>query len=686
MTPNPCHALTPSWHARVFALLLASAMLLGGCSGGEAGPGQFVVDTVGHTLESDATPVAGQKLTGLVLVEGPVSAAQVDLWAPDGTLLGTTSSDANGVFSFVAIRNVPRDFLVVASGGTHRGESFSGTLLLVHTDYSQVNSSLVVNIPSTIQVRHLEAALLDGGQATPDLSAARTRQYLGLPEDYGLSTLQSSLFDPGHFLLLHPIGDLDTVLASISREMVANPGAERGYGRLQVGVSPATIAVPVAKYGLTWLSQYNDPFSENVSGWGLSLISLVSPPDYSSRFDRIDASLSRINAQLSEIQGQIEASEARVTSRLSALGAEVRHASLVNQYVTVTATSLDAKSTIRALNTTYQIYMSQRQGVLPSELDDFASTIIREVPWALTRLHELQMGSVEAPDQTSAIRVWHKLVAASHSNYPVVDSGFFDAIHTQQDAVAGLQIMGLNLLMEAYNYNSIRFAAPSSVDNFSAARSSLLAAILSTYGSMFNTAQAKVFAARVDKGLIVDLGRGRAFVRYAATFPYDGSGCSGLRLSWTDQSAEGQFSLNEPSTTVPDCTLAMANGVAAFNRHQPFGFGDWTLGSWPRRSMSSLDNYDAFVAMGFDLSANLRLGRPASSVRATTTALFVDKGSIVGRLPLYTSSSGDSTGLPHTTLGAMWTQDGRWPLFLFSRPFAKDPLTSGCSTSGCVFH
>src|SRR5690606_24123016 len=126
------------------------------------------------------------------------------------------------------------------------------------------------------------------------------------------------------------------------------------------------------------------------------------------------------------------------------------------------------------------------------------------------------------------------------------------------------------------------------IDNFPAARASMLEATLRTYGAMFNTAQASVFAARIDRSLIVDLGRGRAYVRHAATFPYDGSGCSGLRLAWTDQSADREFSLNEPTTTVRDCALPMANGVAAFNSHKPYGFGDWALASWPRRGRSSL--------------------------------------------------------------------------------------------------
>lgn len=658
----------PRLRIDALCLTLLAASLLAGCSGGgEPEAGQALVQNMQSVLEpaSMAAPASGA-MAGTVFVDSAVSGATVQLWTPTGVLIADATSDQGGFFNFTGLGALPRDFIVSATGGTYLNEPFRGTLLLVRDDYGDTLEVLSVNLLSTFAARVLETAMAQHRAMTPAQAVARTRSYLALPPTYDIGTLRSPMFDPTRFLGSNPASELDRRLADAASLAVGTADAGQAYPERLLRVSGTEAAVKagqsVYQYGFDWLGKnHGDPFAQTASTWGMAAMALATGPDYSSRFDQIDRAVDGIAGQLTDLGNQVAATEARLNDRfkstaagLDRLESTVRFENYRSHYASAAQAMAAPKAQIDALHHVYLTYLKAGRGqVTPRQWDELASEIRSKVPAAILVLKDLQTGE--------GIRNWHLIQAMSTAGYPtLIGSDFYEALNQQQDFVAGVQLLGLNLLLEAANYESVRDAQPRTPAAFAAARSLLAPQVLASFKADLDAQQALV-PPRVDPGLITDAYNGRTFVRTLAAFPKPvATGplvapCSVLSMQWTERTVTATRALGEGSTRRLDCEVPMPNATQVFNSFAPFGATDWALGPLPAfLARPGIATYDILKSNGFDMGANQRLG-------------ILDTAS---------NPVGLSTATASRTVD-LWNISSS-PMLAFSRPSPIDPAAQTC--------
>ncbi len=650
------------------ALTMLAASLLAACSGGDGSEtGQALVQTTQSVLDapSMAAPVSGA-MAGTVFVDAAVSGATVDLWTPTGVLIATATSDPGGFFNFTGLGALPRDFVVSAHGGTYRNEPFRGKLLLVRDDYGDSLQVLSLNLLSTFAARVLETATAQHRSMTPAQAVARTRSYFALPPTYDIGTLRSPAFDPSRFLVANPLAGLDRTLADAAVVAVGIPDAGQAYPEPVPRLSGADLAVKAGaslyQYGLDWLGRnFGDPFAPTTSTWGMAAAALAYGLDDSSRFDQIDRALAGISGQLADLGNHVTTTEARLNERLQAAAAgsdrledTTRFAGYRAGYAAAASAMAAPKAQIDGLHRIYLTYLNAERGqVTPRQWDELASEIRLKVPPAIAMLKTLQTGV------GAGIRNWHLLQAMSTPGYPtLIGSDFYEALNQQQDFVAGVQLLGLNLLLEASNYESVRDAQPKTPAAFAAARSSAIAPLLAAFEADVGAQQALV-PPRLDPGLVTDVYNGRTFVRTLAAFPKPAGPlvepCSVLSMQWTERTVTGTRVLGEGSSRRLDCELPMPNATQVFNAFAPFGATDWALGPLPGfPAQPAVATYAILKANGFDMGANQRLG--------------------------ILESASSPVGLPAGTASRtvdLWNLSSS-PMLAFSRPSPVDPAARAC--------
>ena len=691
------YRISAPYRAAFFSVALA--FVLTGCGGGSSRGAEFT-GNVSPALEH--TPQAApdsHMISGQVVLDVPLVGATVRMFGTAGQELASAKTDETGSFLFLDMTSVPRDFVVAASGGTRSGAAVNATLLLVQDDFDKVNSALIVNLPSTLAARLLERQVERGTSTTPASTVARVRAFLDLGPNYDLSILRTRLFDPSRFMAANPPDVLDDRIADMALAMMNSPEATQPYPQVVLrGAEDLAIkgGITAASYGLNLLSQYDDPFSQTVSSWGMTLLSFASGPDYTSRFDQIDKSLADLKNSVGVLQNHMVEMDKRINGRIVALqdrlSREVRLNALKVSYTTLATATAQPRSQIENLNRRYTALMANSRATADNNtrlrMDELARDIVTHVGPAIVALRILQIGS-GAPELTSAINVWHRLQGLSSidgdTGYPLATkSDFFDALNQQQDYIASIQLLGLNLLMDATNYQAVRGRKPTTPDQLKAARSPEIATLLAQYGQGdIGSAQALVTYPRLDPGLIVDLFNGRMFVKFAATFPMLPEPdlftlCPVLRVRWTESGISVPRALNEPTATVRDCTLPLAQGTAQFNGTAPYGFTNWTLASLPPVVLRpSVTNRTTLLRAGYDFSSQTRTSVSAAAIQASK--IIATSGSrISGALALNTSSNGVAFTDSVNELFQIWERGGDAPMLLFSRPYPADPFSTSC--------
>lgn len=662
------------------ACLAAILAACGGSDGGEA-QGPFF-QRVGTALETTSVAApASRRVVGQVVFDAPVAGAEVALRSPAGAVLARAVSNENGGFVLELPPQLPRDFLVVATA-----PAFAGTLLLVQDDFDSQDPTLRVGVLTTLAARVLDAGLERGAGTTPAEAADAVRRHLDLPANHDLRDHDVRLFDVDAFLAAQQGEPLDAALQRLAARIVAEPGFTQPYHGVLLGGSLeedalAAIGTSVARYGLDHLAQYDNPVSEKISSWGLTVLDWLDPqePDYSARFDQIDRKLEDMTKDIGVIQRQVynlerkmEAGFERVTEVLQGMDDRADARTLTQSYTALSTTIMRQQATVEALQRTYMMYLEVgHQPELPKLIDSLADTIIDKVPAALLELRNVQVGT--GTPTTSAAAIWHRLQAIAAPGYPMsVGSEFFDAINQQQDQVAAIQVLGLNLLMEAYNFKANQGPAPGTLAQLRANVSPFARAAFNTYSRDIEATQATVAYPRIDPGLVANLHTGRLHVRHAAAMRLD-NGCTQLHLAWHESGREEGRELRSPGT---DCDFRFTNAVRSFNAMKPFGFADWSVGEmavfqWQR----GRPNLEVARELGYDFSAIFRHGSDARSSRV----IGVEAGAAVTRWGFQGVGTFGYINPPHTTLRQLEAASGSFHNVFFSRPIKPDPLAQGCS-------
>jgi hypothetical protein len=487
-------------------------------------------------------------------------------------------------------------------------------------------------------------------------------------------------FDVGAFLAALGDVQLDAGLQQLAARIVAEPSLTRPYHGVLLGDSlaeDATVAIgtSVARRGLDYLGRFDHPVTEKISSWGMAMVNWAKP-DWGARFDRIDAKLDEIKQDLGAIQNQLSllqarmhANSKRIEDTLAALSGRADMLSLRTNYVSLANNVAAASATIVALQGRYDLLMNSPSHPSAERLmDSLASDINSKVPEAILLLNNVQTGT-NSP-MTSAIDIWYRLQAIATPEYPLsVGSDFFAAVNDPQDYVAGLQLQGLNLLLEAENYWATRDSAAGSLEELVQGVSPYARQIYDQHAAVIEAAQALVRYPRIDSGLTANLQSGRLFVRHAAGF-WLHNGCTRLELSWSEHGRNGTRALQVPNV---DCNFRFANATAAFNAMTPFGHADWSVAEMPSFTWQRGRGYLVRAQqLGYDFSAAFGRGSVANS------------GAVLGiqddyPLLIWNFQSDGSAYMTDklTSLVQLPPRDAGYNVF-FSRPLTPDPLAKNC--------
>lgn len=692
-------SLTPPPSARRVVALACLAVALAACGGGNAEKATLS-ERLAPALDTDAVQAPASRLiAGHVFLDGPVEGATVELRSPSGAVLARAVSNEVGAFILNVPPQLTRDFVVVATGGSASGRPVEGALWMVEDDFEPGEAVVRISVLSTLVAHVLDAGLRQHASYTPAQAAAAVRAYLGLPALFDLRDQDVRHFDIDAFLRAGEDLPLQAYLEQVAGSIIADPTLTRPYRAVLLGATPEDLALDAAinfaEYGLEYLERFDNPITEKISSWGLTVVGWLKPsaPDNDARFDRIDHKLVEIAKDITIIQNQVKdlgnqmkANTERTFLALNALGDLAGMLSLRNDYVALNGNITLAAAQMSGLQQRYTSYLQMGKVHVAPLIDQLAADIIRDVPTAIMLLHGVQTG--DASGMTSAAKVWHQLRALAEPGYPLsVGSDFFDALNAQQDYVAGIQLMGLNLLLEAHNYLATRDAT-GPIEDIIAQAAPQTRIIFEEWSRQIRATQKAVAYPRIDNGLIADLYWGRLHVRHVAAMHIDNSGCTRLDLAWTEKHGALRRSFVSP---VPDCDFRFTNATRGFNALQPHGYADWVVGDLPVvRWQRGVDNRTVAQSHGYDFSAVLRQGIEAQGsyvigVRdnaAYRTWNLRDSGSLFGGY----------IDPPATTL-AQLKQLGNnhaWHSVSFSRPFAPDPLAQKCSipdgwTVRCVF-
>ena len=689
--------LPPS--ARTVVALACLAVALVACGGGND-ERAVLSDRLTPALDTDAVQAPASGLIGgQVFLDGPVTGATVQLRSPSGEVLASTVSNEAGAFLLNVPPQLTRDFVVVATGGSASGRPVEGSLLMVQDDFEQRDIAVRVNVLSTLAAHVLDAGLRQSASYSPAQATAAVRAYLGLPALFDLRSQDVRQFDTDSFLRAGEGLPLQAYLEQVAGQIVADPTLTQPYRAVLLGATPEEIALDaatnLAEYGLEYLGRFDNPITEKISSWGLTVVGWLKPgaPDYSERFDRIDHKLDEMAGDIRIIQNQVsnlalklDANTDRINKALSALGDLAGMLSLRNDYVTLSGNIAQARATVDAYQTDYELYLGMAKTMDVTDLlDSLAANLIRDIPKAIMLLQGVQTG--DSSGMTSAAKVWHQLRALAEPGYPLsVGSDFFDALNAQQDYVTGIQLEGLNLLLEAHNYLASRNAT-GPIEDIIAQSSARTRPIFEDWSKKIRATQKAVAYPRIDDGLVANLYDGRLHVRHAAAMHIDDSGCTRLDLTWTEKHGALERSFVSPT---PDCDFRFTNATDGFNALQPHGYSDWAVGDLPVfRWQRGVDNRTVAQSHGYDFSAILRHGAEAES----SYVIGVKDNAAYLRWNLRNIGAFGYITPPVTTLKQLTQLSGTnktWHSVTFSRPITPDPLAQKCSipdgwTVRCVF-
>lgn len=178
---------------------------------------------------------------GWAIADGPVVGAQVTLLDHDGVpIAGATAKSVDtGTFG-LPIDRIPRQFTVVATGGTVNGQAFGGELRATVTGFDADMDSLVLTAGTTLASAYAERA-----EVEPREADAAVREFLGLDSDVdlgeGLREETPSFGAQTFFAEALASGGVDAYVSQLVDEMMqpnpqahSFPGVEENFGALDL--------------------------------------------------------------------------------------------------------------------------------------------------------------------------------------------------------------------------------------------------------------------------------------------------------------------------------------------------------------------------------------------------------------------------------------------------------------------
>lgn len=451
---------------RQLALALILALTLPACSP------PWTVNTGNDTLKTTQTATM---LVGKAFLNEPISGATLKIFDLSGNILqeASNATDANGYFNLSLPASTPKDFRVEVSGGLCGTAASTSVLKADVRNFDSTIDRLYINAATT-----LVAAKLDQNPqvALKDVQASVAR-FLKLPSEISLGAdLDNSslkLFSHATFMnVAAEQGGFNPFITTLAGQITGDATTTYDFSRQLLNGIAGDIAKTVAlEIGKGALSKIGG----TLMGCALDSIfgpSEMSPDELRQQFaDLRDATVKGfrdLDTRMVTLQNDI----GDVKRSISALEVSMNKQFGLAAY----NTKIDALLTsIATIDTLYDSYLYEldrfdTSAAGKARITALVDQIQSSVPTALTTIHYAMVGTGGGD---GAIVQWHRVVGNNNRNgengnrYPyLVNAAFVGQLNDQFEYFEGLQLRGIDLLVEARNFKKDATGAKIDYDRF----------------------------------------------------------------------------------------------------------------------------------------------------------------------------------------------------------------------------
>lgn len=413
---------TENWvRATWYALAIVVSALMGGCGGGG---GTHTEGTV----------------QGWAAANGPVGAAQVLLYDPSGNVIQQKDVHATSDFgSFMAsVNDLPRDFRIVAEGGTVADEPFSGRLVADYRNFDANNGIVHINPVTTLVSAYLDK---HPGLTLED-ATAKVKKFLAMPDSFDIGEGANSsgeYFDHRTFMadaLLNGgfqpsikklVDEIDSGPAEATHPF---PSAASGGGMQGGGGVGMWVAEKLATGAVSYIGG-------EAMGWGLSQIGL----GLDNQTAQLTQAIAQMQQQLSALSSQLDVLNSKMdqlSNQLVATEYDVRMGQ-VSQLI-------GAIKSIRGKMTIFVTSPPANKQLLETKRKEIVDLIKANLLGKETLLHDQLYG---LPGQTPLLKLWSQKVKTSHR---FLSSSDYATVKSMFDYFDALQAWQMEILVEYYHY------------------------------------------------------------------------------------------------------------------------------------------------------------------------------------------------------------------------------------------
>jgi len=400
-------------------ILVVSTVLVGGCGGGGGGK-----DTI---------------VQGWVSAEGPVSSANLTFYDITGEQIYQTEESVTGDFGsfLISVNNLPSDFRVVATGGTHDGEVYSEELSVDCRGFDAGNDTIYINAVTT-----MASAYLDKYPATNlDEAEADVKGFLEIPDwvDIGRGVHDSNEYF-SYYSFQEEANQNEGVglyIDQLVAEMHDNPTSVTHSFPAGMSLNAVPWTTGWAVEGLGWgaLSFTGG----NLFGWALSQAGIGFG-------DETSEAIANMQWQLQKISQQLDALDSKMTQMYNELSREIKQSEYdirIGQLNNLKSAIKSAKDDLTLLATD----PPSKADLLERKRQDVVKIIRDDILPYRNVIDDVLTSS--SGSQVPLLKLWSQTVRSNHRFLSAAD---YTAIETQFAYFDTLQVTMLELLLEYYHY------------------------------------------------------------------------------------------------------------------------------------------------------------------------------------------------------------------------------------------
>lgn len=382
----------------------------------------------------NANPASCTELYGTATVDGPVAQARVNIFAPDGKMLATTTTNESGGFS-VRVPETVVDYSVVVFGGTYKSNVLKGSLRAEVRNRPLTGQQVTVNPVSTLVA---ERVITKPGTSVAQ-ATAEVMKFLAIPKAYGIGiNLTPEQFSGQVFARMIGVqGSMDELITTLLTELNAGKTHTFKLHLLQSngGIEVASfIAKGIASGVLGEVG--SEGFTSIMSSLGLGFGGGSS--DDSSAKAAAEAARQQA-AKLAEIADAVNALSSKLDlvqdTILVAVSKSAYTAALNGKVSDLTAVNSFVDSELRALTITPD---KDRQ----ARLKDYILKNL--VQGGMQSWHNALYGTVSR--DSSLIVLWSKVV--QQVNPGIYDFAMADAVQSQWDYLDAEQARAIAYIID----------------------------------------------------------------------------------------------------------------------------------------------------------------------------------------------------------------------------------------------